>query len=203
VITRLFFTAALLVVGVAHAQVTCQTYGNTTNCNGSLGGATVAPQPFVNYGDAAQSYAQAALAQQQAQLARAQADAIRQQTYALQQQQQIEAQREQQREQQVTEEQSGKQYDLVMGCVRRSPGAMTSEEAVAISDRCKRDPTSNPPQGASMSGSTAPDVSKLKADAATFEAIMRSAPPSSKTFRDAVQSLQATNEELARRGALK
>ena len=44
---------------------------------------------------------------------------------------------------------------------------------------------------------------KLKADAATFEAIMRSAPPDSKAFQDAAKSLQATNEELAKRGVLK
>jgi hypothetical protein len=95
VITRLVLAATLLVAGIAHAQVTCQTYGNTTNCNGSLGGAIVSPMPYVNYGaqmaQQQQMQAQAALAQQQAELARAQAEAIRQQTIAANQQGPIKA----------------------------------------------------------------------------------------------------------------
>ena len=75
--------------GVAHAQVTCQTYGNTTNCNGSVGPA-ISPIPFTDYAGmqarANLQNQQAALAQQQAQLARAQAEAIRQQTIAANQQ---------------------------------------------------------------------------------------------------------------------
>jgi hypothetical protein len=81
---------------VVHAQVTCQTNGNTTNCNGSLGPA-IAPVPFINFGaqQAQQAQAQAnanlqnqqaALAQQQAQLVRAQTEVIRQQTTTANQQ---------------------------------------------------------------------------------------------------------------------
>lgn len=44
---------------------------------------------------------------------------------------------------------------------------------------------------------------KLKAGAATLEAIMRSAAPDSQALHKAVRSLQATNEELAKRRALK
>jgi len=68
---------------VAHAQVTCQTNGNTTNCNGSLGSA-ISPEPVQDWAGmqarANLQNQQAALAQRQAQLARAQAEAIRQQT---------------------------------------------------------------------------------------------------------------------------
>jgi hypothetical protein len=78
--------------GVAQAQVTCQTYGNTTNCNGSLAPA-ITPVPLMNFSAPQQAQAnanlqnqQAALAQQQAELVRAQTEAIRQQTVAAAQQ---------------------------------------------------------------------------------------------------------------------
>jgi hypothetical protein len=45
VITRLFLAATLLASGIAHAQVTCQTYLNTTNCNGSLAPSISPNQP--------------------------------------------------------------------------------------------------------------------------------------------------------------
>jgi hypothetical protein len=96
-VKQLFAIVLLAIIStVVHAQVTCQTNGNTTNCNGSLGPA-IAPVPFINFGaqQAQQAQAQAnanlqnqqaALAQQQAQLAGAQAEAIRQQTVAANQQ---------------------------------------------------------------------------------------------------------------------
>jgi hypothetical protein len=43
----------------------------------------------------------------------------------------------------------------------------------------------------------------LKAKAATVEAIMRTSPPESETFRNATGALAVINEELAKRGALK
>jgi len=215
---------------VVHAQVTCQTYGNTTNCNGSLGPA-IAPMPFINFGaqQAQQAQAQAnanlqdqqaALAQQQAQLARAQAETIRQQTYALQQQQQIEEQR--QHQQQLDE---APRQQAARSAAASDAGAQRPAENQALQDKYDRcvqllsapectdlkqeldsagGQAQLPPtheQAAATGGAVPTD--KLKAEAATFEAIMRSAPPGSKAFRDAVKSLQATNEELAKRGALK
>lgn len=82
------FAGVLLIAlcGAAYSQVTCQTYGNTTNCNGSLGG-TVSAQPesdWVNLlGNASTQIAQNELARQQAELARAQAALIQQQTEVL------------------------------------------------------------------------------------------------------------------------
>src|ERR1700723_2876297 len=87
---------------VAHAQVTCQTSGNTTTCNGSLGGSTISDSGAFNsnlakisaaqYGPNAvalqqQAAAQAQLANQQARLVAQQAEYVRQQTLALQSQQ--------------------------------------------------------------------------------------------------------------------
>lgn len=90
---RLFTAVALAtLVSAVHAQqITCQTYGNTTNCTQSGGiSSSVSPIPFVNFGlsqaQQAQAQAEAQRAQAEAQLAQAQADAIRQQ--------QIEAQRD-------------------------------------------------------------------------------------------------------------
>jgi hypothetical protein len=87
---------------VAHAQVTCQTSGNTTTCNGSLGGSTIFDSGAFNsnlakisaaqYGPNAvalqqQAAAQAQLANQQARLVAQQAEYVRQQNLALQRQQ--------------------------------------------------------------------------------------------------------------------
>jgi hypothetical protein len=78
----------LAFAGIAHAQVTCQTYGAQTICNGSLGGGIPAPvtgpnpafiQSLQLPSQIALQNAQAALAAQQAALARAQAEQIRQQ----------------------------------------------------------------------------------------------------------------------------
>jgi hypothetical protein len=75
---------ATLVSAVHAQQITCQTYGSTTNCTQSGGVSnSVSPTPFINFGLA---QAQQAQAQAEAQLAQAQANAIRQQ--------QIEAQRD-------------------------------------------------------------------------------------------------------------
>lgn len=219
-ITRLFFTATLLAAGLAHAQVTCQTYGNTTNCNGSLGSG-IAAQPFVNYGAemAKQSLLnqQAALAQEQAQLARAQTEAIRQQTEALQQQQEIDAQRQAadakqvaQRQAALTRDQPGGEstaapqtlqdkYDNCVFALGAGECTDLKQKLDGVEGQAQLPPTH---ERAAATGGAVP-TDKLKGDAATLEAIMRSAPPSSKAFRDAVQSLQTTNEELARRGALK
>jgi hypothetical protein len=261
-ITRLFLATTLLIAGIAHAQVTCQTYGNTTNCNGSLGsGSGIAAQPFVNYAAPQATYAQAALAQQQAELARAQADAIRQQTEALRQQQQIQAQRQQtitanqqrflanvaaasddglrtqaekwnsvdcrnsaacsadaaftvpeinaemqrRQQQQQSEAQAWNPESLQAeyeSCANvQGAGAVQCRE---LKQRLDRALAAHPQTHAQVAAKgTAVPTDKLKADAATFEAIMRSAPPDSKAFRDAVKSLQATNEELARQGSLK
>jgi hypothetical protein len=96
---------------VAHAQVTCQTSGNTTTCNGSLGGSTISDNGAFNsnlgkisaaqYGPNAvalqqQAAAQAALANQQARLVAQQAEYVRQQTLALQRQQDAAAMQSQQ-----------------------------------------------------------------------------------------------------------
>jgi hypothetical protein len=99
---------------VAHAQVTCQTSGNTTTCNGSLGGSTISDSGAFNsnlakisaaqYGPNAvalqqQAAAQARLANQQARLVAQQAEYVRVQTEALERQQQAEeSQRQQQAE---------------------------------------------------------------------------------------------------------
>src|ERR1700733_7220319 len=86
----------------AHAQVTCQTSGNTTTCNGALGGSTISDNGAFNsnlakisaaqYGPNAvalqqQAAAQAQLANQQARLVAQQAEYVRQQNLALQGQQ--------------------------------------------------------------------------------------------------------------------
>jgi Na+-translocating ferredoxin:NAD+ oxidoreductase RnfC subunit len=81
---RLLTAVALVtLVSAAHAQqITCQTYGNITNCTQSGGiSSSVSPIPFNNFG-----LSQAQQAQAEAQLAQAQANAIREQ--------QMEAQRE-------------------------------------------------------------------------------------------------------------
>jgi TolA-binding protein len=83
-----------------HAQVTCQTYGNTTSCNGTLGGQTLSV-PQLNLGAIAnlpENVASMQLAQAQAQLARAQAQQLREQTELLREQ--IQALRQQQQQQQ-------------------------------------------------------------------------------------------------------
>jgi hypothetical protein len=110
---------------VVQAQITCQTYGNTTNCNGSLGGSTISDNGAFNSNlanIASQNFgptaitnqnltaAQTQLVQQQAQaqamqnqimqarLTAQQAEYVRLQTEALQrQQQQNEAPQRQQR----------------------------------------------------------------------------------------------------------
>lgn len=109
---------AILVIAawstVARAQVTCQTFGNTTNCNGSLGGSTISDNGAFNsnlakisaeqFGPNAvalqqQAAAQAQLANQQARLTAQQAEYVRLQTEALERQQQAEeSQRQQQAE---------------------------------------------------------------------------------------------------------
>jgi hypothetical protein len=258
--TRLFIATTLLATGIAHAQVTCQTSGNTTNCNGSLG-PSVAAQPFVNYGaQMAQQEAlnaQAALARQQAQLASAQAEAIRQQTAdaqaeAIRQQavvanQQrflatvagasddqlhtmaerwnsvdcrnsaacsanaaftvpaINAEMQLRQNQQQSEAQAWNpeslhaEYDSCANV--QGAGAFQCKELKQKLDRAISAHPQTHEQVAAKG--TAVPTNKLKGDAATSEAIMRSTPPSSTAYRDAVQSLEATNEELARRGALK
>lgn len=87
---------------VVHAQVTCQTNGNTTNCNGSLGGSTIHDNGAFNsnlanisaaqFGPNAvalqqQAAAQAQLANQQARLVAQQTEYLRLQTEALKRQQ--------------------------------------------------------------------------------------------------------------------
>jgi hypothetical protein len=94
-ITMIRRTAAILLVlalcSVAQAQITCNTYGNTTTCNGLNSGPDISPLPFTNFGasqaQAQNAQAQAQLAQAQAELARQQAEAIRLQNEAVQQQQ--------------------------------------------------------------------------------------------------------------------
>lgn len=88
---QLLTTVLLVTIStVVHAQVTCQTYGNTTNCNGSLGSA-ISPQGVPDFGKLMTSYGNAQAAQEaaqaQAELARAQAEAIHQQTAAIKRQQ--------------------------------------------------------------------------------------------------------------------
>jgi hypothetical protein len=163
--------AMLLLVAlstVVHAQVTCQTNGNTTNCNGSLGGSTLsdigafesnlAKISAAQFGPNAvalqqQAAAQAQLANQQARLVAQQAEYVRLQTEALGRQQQAEAsQRQQQadallRQQQADaspKQQNASWYDLFMACIRRFPPGKTSEEVGAISDRCKGNTSATP-----------------------------------------------------------
>jgi hypothetical protein len=128
--------------------------------------------------------AQMEQAKEQADLARDQAAAIRRQ-------------REQDGEAQL------RMSDPYMHCIRHSPVAKTPGEAVAISARCQHKvETGKTEQPAPTTVGTA-TTDKLKANAATLKAIMRSAPPDTEAFRNAAQSLQATNEELAKRGELK
>jgi hypothetical protein len=105
---------------VSHAQVTCQTYGNTTNCNGSLNSA-VAPQPLqlspqVDIAGAIraqqaqqvaqqQANSQALVARQQATLLAEQAAYVRQQREALEAQQET-LQRQQEDEARQTQQQA-------------------------------------------------------------------------------------------------
>ena len=90
---RLLTAVALVtLVSAAHAQqITCQTYGNITNCTQSGGiSSSVSPIPFNNFGlsqaQQAQAQAQAQQAQAEAQLAQAQANAIREQQMEAQRQ---------------------------------------------------------------------------------------------------------------------
>jgi hypothetical protein len=119
----------------------------------------------------------------QADQARAQADLAREQAAALGQQRE--------------EQEEGRLHttDPYKYCISHSPAARTADEAVAISSRCEREIATAKTQQ--------PSLDKLRASAATSEAILRNAPPDSEAFRNAAQSLRATNEELAKRGALK
>jgi hypothetical protein len=146
---------------VAHAQVTCQTSGNTTTCNGSLGGSTISDSGAFNsnlakisaaqYGPNAvalqqQAAAQAQLANQQARLVGQQAEYVRQQNLALQRQQQAEAlQGQQEPDTLQTPQQVDVQY--VIRCNTARVECLDGEEA------CKkwRD-------GFNAQGSVCPDV---------------------------------------------
>jgi hypothetical protein len=90
-VQQLLATIMLVTISsVVHAQVNCQSYGNTTNCNGSLGPgiSPLAPTDWSSFGrGAANAQAAQQLMQAQAQLAAAQAQAIQQQTEILREQQ--------------------------------------------------------------------------------------------------------------------
>jgi hypothetical protein len=176
---------------VVHAQVTCQTNGNTTNCNGSLGGSTISDSGTFNsnlakisaaqYGPNAvalqqQAAAQAQLANQEARLVAQQAEYVRQQTLSLQRQQEAEtannrrepepqnSQREAEPLDRSQEAEALSWYESYMTCLKRFPRAQTSDEAAAISGRCKQDTsaTSTAPQDIASSAAA---ISTVKGQA--------------------------------------
>jgi hypothetical protein len=177
--------AGLLFAFTAHAQVTCQTSppnpsgGTTTTCSdGSVSSATQ-PQALGSVATGMQQAQQAQADQMQtianAKLAAEQAELVREQREALQEQ--------------------------------RQAAAAEAARRAAANDQQR--PAEAPQTNSGMARErlaaalAATPTEKLKAGAATLEAIMRSAPPDSQAFHNAVRSLQATNEELVKRGALK
>lgn len=93
--------------------------------------------------------------------------------------------------------------------VREQREALQQQREAAAAEPDRRasanvpDPNPGPSRGRLAAAAAATPTEKLKATAATLEAVMRSAPPDSRAFHDAMQALQATNEELVKRGALK
>lgn len=82
----------------------------------------------------------------------------------------------------------GKRFTLTFSCVTNA--ATTSQAQAGTSEQV-------PP------GADSQQIATLRARVATLEAILRNAPPDSTAFRNAVQELQSTNEQLAKLGALK
>jgi hypothetical protein len=102
VVKKALLLVLLCVASVAaHSQVVCNTFGNTTTCDGGLNGnmvqraQTMYVNPFANqptFQQSQQQSAQAQLAAAQTELAHEQAELIRQQRAALQAQAEREAQ---------------------------------------------------------------------------------------------------------------
>ena len=192
---RGLFVVVILIAtaSAAHAQVTCQTYGSMTNCNGSLG-PSISSNPVVDWAGmmagANLTNQQAALAQQQAQLARAQTEAIRQQTIAANQQRFLaevaaasdnelhtaalrwgsgDCQRSTQCSAEadftlpvLNAEMHRRAVNVFDSCLKRFPPPNSSDEATAISDRCKLDPLAVPvKQPATSRGTTETERPKM------------------------------------------
>ncbi len=139
---------------VARAQVTCQTLGNTTNCNGSLGGSTIsdngsflsnlAKQSASQSGPNAvalqqQAAAQAQLANQQANLAAQQAEYVRIQTEELERQKEAENLRLQNEARQTQNDAETLRQQKLAAQQKKSPLDETAGEPVrcsAVRARC-------------------------------------------------------------------
>jgi TolA-binding protein len=207
--------------------------GSTTTCNGSLATppATLPVQPMQNYGAMMSSTTQAQAVQTaanaqmlqvqvQARLAQQQADLMSQQTEALQRQQVHEqsdalaTQRTQaQRETSAPSErpQSPGFAPLTEQERQRARDVEARIEARMVREQSGSAPATHEPVSAELEqlhvkmaepvrNST---TTKLYAVAATLEATQRNSPAGSTTFNNATQALEAVNEELAIRGALK
>jgi hypothetical protein len=82
----------------------------------------------------------------------------------------------------------GKRFTLTFSC---APSAVTTSQPQAVASEQV------------LAGADSQQITTLRARVATLEAILRNAPPDSAAFKNAVQELQSTNEELAKHGALK
>jgi len=152
---KILLTILLVVLStVVHAQVTCQTNGNTTNCNGSLGGSTISDNGAFNsnlakisaaqYGPNAvalqqQAAAQAQLANQQARLVAQQAEYVRLQTEALERQQQAEESQRQQQAEALQKRQDAHelQRQTAQGEVAAARAGISNERYAAAQARCR------------------------------------------------------------------
>lgn len=187
VLTLLFATAA-------SAQVNCQTgpynhyAGTTTTCNGTLTSqpAPLQVQPVQNYSAIMASAAQANAAQ-----ANANAQMLQAQAQAQLSQQQAELARQQaEYTRQQTEALARQQVDMTHRQEVQPPRQLSVQDVQA--------------QHAAVATAVAGDTTLgLRAKAATLEAVLRSSPPDSDSFRNATGALLTINMELAKRGELK
>ena len=197
-VKRLLSLLALpALLSVAEAQVTCQTYGNTTNCNGPLGSA-IAPVPFVNFGaqqaQQAAAQAQAQALEAQAQLARAQTEALRRQNAAMARQEffrRINAASDDELSAaaskyknpdcgwsseckenaafaaQAIDDEIQRRYGVFMSCLKRFGPSKSEGEAAGISAVCKQNPSAAPPPPPQPASATGTAVTETPASAVT------------------------------------
>jgi predicted lipid-binding transport protein (Tim44 family) len=167
----------------ASGQIICNQVGNQTICNGAGG----PQQPNFPEQMAAMQQAQAAQDQAAAAQMAARAQMLQAQTQAR-----IAAQQQAEREAADSRQRAQAAYDEIMR-------QRQEERDKQLHEAPEKDRLRVQTQAA-VAADTTPG---LKAKAATVEAIMRTSPPDSETFRNATGALNVINEELAKRGALK
>lgn len=200
-IARLFLIAIALSAGIAHAQVTCQTFGNTTNCNGSLG-PSVSAQPMQDYGAMMNSAANARAAQAQAY---AQAELLRQQAALLrQQQEQLEAQRQADAHQASLEAQQ--QAAQRQATSARDGGATMAQQRDGLTESLHNPQEEQRaarllllPREEIIARVSADSYEDLKYMADLYETFRRDAPRDSAMYQYAGEALPLIYAELARR----